>query len=148
MKHLVFALLILLPTLAAIGAEADVSVSGGYVRGLPPSLRQTAAYMTLRNHSEEDLLLVGSESPVAVEVSLHESVMEDGVMSMRHVADARLPAGGQLALAPGRLHLMLTGLRRALAEGDEVALTLRFDDGSEKQVTLPVRDVRDEEARQ
>ena len=37
---------------------------------------------------------------------------------------------------------MLIGLQAPLKEGDRVALTLTFDDGSHKQVNVPVRSVQ------
>lgn len=147
MKHLLSFFLLLLPAVAGLAAEAGVLVRDAYVRGLPPTVRNTAAYMTITNPSGADLTLVGAESPAAEAASLHETVTDNGgAVTMLPVAGARVPAGGELRLESGGLHLMLTGLQEALRAGDEVELTLRFADGSGKRLVLPVRDVRDEGA--
>ena len=44
-----------------------------------------------------------------------------------------------LSMAPGGLHLMLTGLNRALRAGDTVSLTLTLADGRTVPVSMPVR---------
>jgi copper(I)-binding protein len=40
---------------------------------------------------------------------------------------------------PGGLHIMMLGLNRDLKSGDFVAVTLGFDDGSEKLLQVPVQ---------
>ena len=116
-----------------------VRVADGHVRALPPTVPNTAAYLTLVNGGEEDLALTGASSPAAASASLHETSAQEGRMMMRPVESAALPAGGELRLEAGGLHVMLMGLRAPLSPGDEVELTLRFDDGSALTVSLPVR---------
>jgi hypothetical protein len=47
--------------------------------------------------------------------------------------------GATLAMAPGGMHLMLVGMRRAVAEGDTVDVVLRFTRGAGAADSLPVR---------
>ena len=42
-------------------------------------------------------------------------------------------------MAPGGMHLMLVGMRRAVAEGDTVAVVLQFTRGAGAADSLPVR---------
>jgi hypothetical protein len=66
-------------------------------------------------------------------------VVEDGMARMLPQESMPIPAGGELVLKPGDYHLMLMRPKSALKAGDEVELSLGFDDGSTMAVTLPVR---------
>ena len=47
---------------------------------------------------------------------------------MLHLADGvEIPPGGEVGFEPGGLHVMLTGLRGPLEEGDHVEVELRFE---------------------
>ena len=116
---------------------ANVMFVDGYVRAMPPSVPNTAAYFTLMNHGPE-LDLVGVETDVAGEAQLHTLIEEDGVIKMRQLPKFTLASHSNLELKPSGDHVMLLGLKQPLIEGQEVLLRLKFSDGSEQQVTLPV----------
>lgn len=123
---------------------AEVVVQDAYVRGLPPGVDTTSAYMTLRNTGDADLEITGASSPIAGEVMLHTTMNHNGMLHMQHVMSASIPAHGELVFESGGLHLMLTGLTQSLVAGTEVELTLRFGDGTMQQLSIPVRSVLDE----
>lgn len=120
-------------------AQPPVTVSDEWVRATPPGSRMTAGYLTLHNGASRDITLVAITSPQFERVELHRTTLVDDVARMEKVESLELPAGGQVELAPGGLHLMLIGLRRELGEGDEVLLHLVFDDGWEVEVVAQVR---------
>jgi copper(I)-binding protein len=122
------------------GSVADqVEVEDPYVRGVPPGQPNSASFLRLTNHGSVDSALVGARSPVAKVVELHTHTMEGGMMRMRPVEKIDLPAGKQVALQPGGLHVMLIGLKQKLVPGERIPLTLLFADGSEKALEAPVR---------
>lgn len=123
-----------------LGAGA-IEVTDAYVRAVPPGAPNSAAFLALSNGSGEPRALVSAESPASEAVELHTHTMDGGMMRMRRVDRIEVPAGGRVALEPGGLHLMLIGLKRPLAPGDQVALTLIFDDGSRSELAAPVRPV-------
>src|SRR5699024_8278287 len=51
-----------------------------------------------------------------------------------------LPAGEELVLEPGGNHLMLMELSAPLLPGDQVEVTLEFEDGTEHPLTATVKD--------
>jgi copper(I)-binding protein len=102
----------------------------------------SAVYCIIRNDGSEPDRLLGGESPVASAVEIHRSEEVDGVMRMRKLEDLELPAEASVELAPGGLHLMLVGLRRALEPGQEFELTLRFRDAPDLLVKVPVGPIR------
>ena len=124
---------------AAAAAESEVTVSDPYVRLAPPGAPASAAYLVIRNSGAADRQLVKAESPAAQAVELHEHRNENGVMKMREVGSIAIKARAQTELKPGGYHLMLIGVKKALKEGDSVAIMLSFDDGSRQQIDAPVR---------
>lgn len=108
---------------------AQLEVVDGYVRGLPPGQTVTAAFMTLRNSADTDIVVNSASSPLAKSLEFHGHSHEDGMMRMRELEELRIPAGGELKLSPGGLHLMLIDLQRAVKEGDEVEIEICTDSG-------------------
>jgi len=120
---------------------AGLEVGDPYVRAVPPGQPNSAAFMSLRNTTDEDRALVGAESPAAGVVELHSHVEEGGMMRMRRIERIELPAGAATTLAPGGLHIMLIGLTSELTPGRSVELTLILDDGERLVIQAPVRPV-------
>ncbi|MGI2260507.1 copper chaperone PCu(A)C [Shewanella sp. GXUN23E] len=117
---------------------AQVQLTDGFIRAMPPSVPNSAAYLTLKNEGDATEL-VAVETPVAREAQLHTLIEEKGVVKMRQVSGFALPLAGELALSPSGDHIMLLGLNRPLNEGEHIELTLIFADGSKQSVQLPVR---------
>lgn len=122
-------------------AHAQVAVDAPWVRATVPQQTATGAFMRLT--ASRDLRLIGARSDVAQNTEVHEMAMQGQMMRMREVAAVPLPRGQAVALAPGGYHVMLIGLKRPLSAGDQVALTLVFEDAggkrSEQTVQAPVR---------
>lgn len=134
-----FCLMSLSGVALAQSAADGVSVADAYVRAVPPGQPNSASFMTVKNTGSADHALVGGSSPAAEVVELHTHTMEDGMMRMRQVEKIDLPAGESVSLKPGGLHVMLIGLKQKLMPGEDVSLTLQFEDGSEVTVDAPIR---------
>lgn len=104
-----------------------------------PRMGVSAAYMTLTNRGGIADWLVSARCDVAGVVELHESVREGNVVRMRPVPRIEVPAGGQVTLAPGGLHVMLMELKQELKPGAKVPLVLRFERSGEIGVEAIVR---------
>ncbi len=126
-------------TVMAQSAAESTMVSDPYVRAVPPGQPNSASFLTLMNNSSEAHSLVGAESPAAKVVELHTHTMENGMMQMRQVEKIDLPAGETVSLQPGGLHIMMIELTQELVPGQDVDITLKFEDGSEAQVKAPVK---------
>ena len=125
-------------------AHAQLMVVDGYVRGLPPGQSVTAAFMTLRNPANREHVVTRASTSVAEKVEFHQHSHEGGMMRMRQVPALHIPAGGELHLAPGHLHLMLIGLRQVLGEGDTVAIELCSENSDCQSIELAVVSVLNE----
>ena len=95
-------------------------------------------YLTLANVGTKPLKLVSVESPAAKSVSVHQSSMANGVMSMRPVTGLAIAPGAKVEFAPGGYHLMLIGLAAPQALGGKVPVTLVFDSGLKMKIDLSV----------
>lgn len=124
------------------GNAADsLEVESPYVRAVPPGQPNSAAFMTLMNHSDIEHAVVAAESPVANVVELHTHTEEKGMMKMRRIDKISVPGKNKTVLQPGGLHIMLIGLKQELVPGEKVSLTLKFEDGSHKKIEAPVNKV-------
>ncbi len=124
---------------AALAQGTAVGVSDAYARAVPPGQPNSAVFLTLSNASGEPHALVSAASPIADAVELHTHINDGGMMRMRRVERIEVPAGESVSLKPGGLHVMLIGLKQNLQPGDQVDLTLTFEDGTQTQVGAPVR---------
>ncbi len=124
--------------LAALPAWAQVTVEHPWSRATPPGSKIGVGFMLLKNAGGVAERVVGAASPVAGRVEMHVTTREGDVMRMRQVESLEIPAGGSFELKPGGTHLMLMGLRRPLAQGERVPLTLKLENGGALQVELTV----------
>jgi copper(I)-binding protein len=122
----------------AQGVDA-LRVDDAYVRSSGSAAQAAAAFMTLRNTGAAADRLLAASTAVAGTVELHTVVKEGDVMRMRAVPAIDVPAGRAVTLQPGGLHVMLMNLRRPLAPGESIELSLVFEKAGRRTVTLPVR---------
>ncbi|HWR66800.1 MAG TPA: copper chaperone PCu(A)C [Bellilinea sp.] len=100
----------------------------------------TAAYLLITNDSHDTDRLLGAESPEARVVEIHQTVMQNDVASMQHMPSVEIPGGGTLKFEPGGYHLMLIDLQQPLAAGDEIEITLNFENAGPVTTTAIVND--------
>jgi periplasmic copper chaperone A len=103
----------------------------------PVTTDAAAAYLTIRNHGATPDTLTGAQSPAAGMVRLHRMAGIGGAQ-MRAIEAVEVPAGGQVQLRPGDLHLMLMGLTRRPRVGDTLEITLQFARAGAVTVRAPV----------
>jgi copper(I)-binding protein len=96
----------------------------------------TGVFMNLVNETGHDLTLVSGKSNIAPMVEVHEVV--NGIMRKKE-GGLTIKTGETSVLKPGGNHVMLMGMKNPLTAGSEVKLTLIFDDGSEMEITAPVK---------
>jgi copper(I)-binding protein len=120
----------------------EISIDGAWGRPSPKVAAAGVFYMTIKNTGgEADKLLSASSSSCGV-VELHESYdMGDGVMGMRPVEGGYIdiPAGGQVELKMGGLHIMCIDKLDDFTEGAILSLTLEFEKSGEVTVDVEIR---------
>lgn len=99
-----------------------------------------AAFMGVMNHTDQDDRLIAARSDISERVELHTHIEDsNGVMRMVEVEDGiAVPAGGIAMLKRGGDHVMFMGLKAPLEQGDDISVTLVFENAGEIEVTIPV----------
>jgi len=127
---------------AAVAAEfkaGTITVEQPWVRPSIGSAANSAAYMKLENSGDTPDRLLAVKSDAAVNVMLHESRMEMGVMKMVHLPNGiEIPAHGTAELKPLGLHVMLMGLKQPLKAGETLPLKLVFEKQGEVSIDAKV----------
>ena len=119
-------------SLAAQAAwAANISVTDAWARATMPGQPVSGAYMQIQ--ADADARLVGVSSSVVPRVEVHEMNMDGGVMRMREVKAIDLPKGKTVSLEPGGFHIMLMNLKKPIAAGDVIPLTLVVESGGKRQ---------------
>jgi len=134
--------LALVTGVAAEGVADKITVNDPYIRAVPPVVKTSAAFMQFQNSDAVEQFLVSASTPAAAAVELHMHTADDGVMRMRQIAHVHLPPNKTVSLQPGGLHIMLFDLTAPLNVGDQVPITLTFEDGSTKEISAEVRSVK------
>jgi periplasmic copper chaperone A len=101
-----------------------------------------AAYFTIINPTESADRLVSAQTTVASVTELHETTEDNGVMRMIPQPDGfEVPARATVELKPGGKHVMFLELAAPLAVGDEIPLTLTFEQAGTMEITVPVMEM-------
>lgn len=113
-----------------------VTVTDAWVKE-PTMPGMTGMFGTIENTGDSEVVLVGGSSPVAGMVEIHESIAGGQMQALE--GGLVIDAGKMATLEIGGNHVMLMELSGTLAVGDEVTVTLKFEDGSTLDVTAPVK---------
>jgi copper(I)-binding protein len=129
------------PGRSAARGEAHAAAGGlaVYLPQIPAPAGDVAAlYLVVVDQQGAGDRLIGAQC-AAGDATLHETRVEDGRVRMLHASDGLpVPAHGELRLEPGGAHVMLTGLRHALAAGERVHVTLEFERAGRLALEVPV----------
>lgn len=127
---------------ANLAQAVEVDIANIWLRESIPGSENGAAYFTITNQQAETVRLVGATTEAARAVEVHEHVMRDGMMRMRRVPSLEIAPDATVELKPGSFHLMLFGLKKPLAVGDQVEFILNFDNGDSMTIRGDVRPIQ------
>lgn len=154
-------------TAAADGVVSDedgLTIANPWARTSPEDTTYGAVYLELTSAEGDTLTGASVPADVAGTVQIHETVVADdsssdttmaagggdstattaasgmGQMTMREIDALELPAGETVTLEPGGYHIMLIDLVAPLETGQEIQVTLTFENAGERTITVPVRD--------
>lgn len=128
----------LLASLAVAQAPPPLVVENAWVR-VTPGADIAAAYLTLRNASQNAVTVTGVESPIAGHAMIHETTVQGGQSRMRPHEPLVVGPGMTVKFEPGGLHVMLHDLKQPLTVGQNVQLLITLAGGGTLQVTAAVR---------
>lgn len=130
------------PPAAPVPPAADVARAPSVLDAYAPAAPEGgtgALFFTVTGGSVPDTLVEVSFAG-AERVEVHETYdTADGLRGMRAVGALPVAAADTVRLAPGGYHVMLIGLRAALAPGDTLAADVRFARGGTVAAEVVVR---------
>lgn len=116
----------------------ELTFESAWIRAMPPGMKMTAGFGTMKNHGSQSIQLNSFTSPFFGDVSLHRTELVDGMSKMREVKLLEIPAGGAVELAPGGYHLMLMMPTGPVETGAEVTVQMTAVDGRSFNFDLAV----------
>ncbi len=117
----------------------DLEIVHPWSRETPEGARVAAGYLQIVNSGSEADRLVSVSAEIAGRTEIHEmTVNSAGVMTMRPVESIEIPAGGEVELAPGGLHIMFMDLSETPREGVKFAGSLTFEKAGTVEVEFAV----------
>ncbi len=109
---------------------ASATIENAWVRAMPPSQANTAAYLTIENTGQRAIRIVGAHSYPEAIVEIHSSGIVDGMITMQAVGVVEVAPGKRVEFGPGGMHLMIMRLEKMPAPGEQVKLCLQFESTS------------------
>ncbi|SON56967.1 hypothetical protein HDIA_3426 [Hartmannibacter diazotrophicus] len=120
----------------------DLELVHPWTRATPSGAKVAGGFVTIKNTGAASDRLIGGTVDFAEKVEVHEMSMDNGVMKMRQLESGlELPAGQETDLKPGGYHIMFTGLKRGLAEGETAKGTLVFEKAGSVDVEWAVESI-------
>lgn len=113
----------------AAEVEPDVVIEQAWIRAMPPTQRNTAAYLSVTNRGSVALQIVGATTQLTEKAEIHVSREVEGYTRMEHLDSVPLPPGQTVKLTPGGIHVMLLDLEKMPVEGSSAPLCLVFSSG-------------------
>ena len=139
-RHLAFKLsLVLFGMVYYPTVHAELLIESAWVKLAPPGAKVNAAYLQISNPGGEDVIIESLSASCCEELMLHRTRYENDSVVMEHVDQLIVPAGEQITLEPGGLHIMLLGAKKPLVLNDTVELTIFFADGQQQIFHVPVK---------
>lgn len=134
-----------LAALNASAAEVAIQIHDPWVRAAPPNVKVLAAYLEIKNNGGTSQTLTGVSSPAFAQIGIHQSVMHENRVRMEHLKELAIPPHASVVLKPGEMHLMLMNAKKPVHVGDQIPMTLTFNNKEKIAVTAIVRSGQTEE---
>ena len=122
--------------------NTTITFNKPWVRLLPPTVMNTAGYVTINNSSNKPEKLLRVWSPTIDSVSLHQTKNENGLFKMLPVDNLVLPAHGQIEMKPGSYHIMIMGLDTPLTLESTITICFEFENSGIMHVNFPVSKIQ------
>lgn len=124
--------------LAACGEPAPLYVDRAWIRMNPNPQSPSAGYFTIHG-GEAPVQLLGVLADRAMRIEMHESVEQNGVMTMQPVQSVDVAARTDVTFAPGGKHIMLWGINPQAVTDGKMPLTFLFSNGDRIIVDAVIR---------
>ena len=119
-------------------ALGDLVVSQPWSRASPGGAQVGSGYFKVENKGKTADRLVSGSTGISAAVEFHEMKMQGDVMIMRPLANVDIAPGQTITFKPGGFHIMFTGLKQPLKQGESFRATLVFEKAGSVTLDFPV----------
>ena len=131
------ALAVPLLTLTACGekliADKPLNVVSGHIVMGATADRPAVGYFRVQG-GPQPVELVAVTTDLAQRVEMHESVRENGMMTMKPLARAEVPAKGELVFKQGGKHLMIWNINGAAVRAGKLPMQFVFTNNANERI--------------
>jgi len=120
---------------SSVFAASPLQFEDAWSPEAPPVAPVMAGYVKISNTTQQSIAITAASCPDFNQVEIHDMQHKDGMMHMVKQDQLPIPAGQQVALQPGGMHLMLIQPKRTIKAGETLQVTFELSDGS--SVTVP-----------
>jgi len=124
---------------ACLPQKEGVVVTNASMVETPKTFPAAAIFMTIENHTDTDIAMIGFATKWAGRTELHTMALENDIMRMRKVENFPIPAGGVRELKHMGDHVMLFDLPLDFNAGERFSGTAHFDNGDALDVTVHIK---------
>jgi len=114
-----------------------LKVSNAHMPEFSPVSRTGAVYLTLKNNTTLDRVLIGASTNIARHTMFHQTIESNGSVKMKHIDELTIKVNDQVVLASGGIHLMLMGLQKR-PFSNPFELVLEFNDGQQQIILVDI----------
>ena len=118
--------------------SAKVVFHGGYTFETFKGQKVAAAYVSIFNQSDNDVVIEKVTSNISDVAEIHDTVLEGEIMRMKKVESLNIPARSEFYFQPGSTHIMLMGLNQELKDGETFNLNFIFKNQEKVNVKIMV----------
>jgi periplasmic copper chaperone A len=120
----------------------ELVIEDSWSRATPAGATVGVGYLVIKNNGTVADRLVGGTTDAARALEFHKMTMQDGMMTMEHIADGLpIAPGKSIAFTPGGYHIMFVDLHAPLKQGDKLQATLQFEKAGKAEVTFRVQSI-------
>lgn len=123
----------------SVAAQNALEFDNVWIAEAPPGTRVMAAYMDIKNTSDETHRIKSPQSGDFNKIEFHRTFHKNGMARMQHQPEIVIPAHSTLRLEPGGYHMMLFNPARKLKAGDQSTFSFRLESNHNIQVVAPVK---------
>ena len=131
----------LLLTACQSGGSGVIEIVDSWAPATPPNAPAASIYLEIDNGTRNDDRLVDVEMDRCDAIELHNTTIDENrIMRMRLATPEamQIPAGGELVMQPGGLHVMCIGLDSQFREGETLDLTVTFESGTRLSLSIQI----------
>ncbi|WP_447764991.1 copper chaperone PCu(A)C [Sphingopyxis panaciterrae] len=116
-----------------LGAGPQLNVVSGTIEMGATADRPAVGYFRVKG-GPRDVKLVAVTADLAQRVEMHESVRENGIVTMKPLASADVPAKGELVFKQGGKHLMIWGINGAAVRAGKLPMQFVFTNNNNERI--------------